>query len=123
MLAILLQTITRQRLAQWFPTGVPFTILRAPTWVWAGGELPRGGTFRGGGRHFWRKEGIANGLSRMKLKLDLGLGFRFWLRLDLPHVPVCPGLSRFKRLSRYPVPVRKMSQNFTSVKFSKLSPA
>ena len=27
------------------------------------------------GRHFWWKEGIANGLSRMNLKLDLGLGF------------------------------------------------
>jgi len=24
----------------------------------------------------------------MNLKLDLGLGFRFWLRLDLPYVPV-----------------------------------
>ena len=48
------------------------------------------------GRHFWWKEGIANGLSRMNPKLDLG--FRFCLRLDLPYV--WPGLSRFKRLSR-----------------------
>jgi len=81
---------------------------------------------RGGnapGRHFWWKEGIANGLSRMKLRLDFGLSFRFWLRLDLPYVPVWPGLSRFKRLFRCPIPVSKMSQNFTSVKFSKLTPA
>jgi len=67
------------------------------------------------GRHFWWKEEIANGLSRMNLKLDLG--FTFWLRLDLPHV--WPGLSRFKRLSRCTIPVSKISQNFTSLKFSK----
>jgi len=67
------------------------------------------------GRHFWWKQGIANGLSRMNLKLDVGLGFRFWLRLDLPYVPVWPGLSRFKHLSRHPVPVHKMSQNFTFI--------
>jgi len=71
------------------------------------------------GRHFWWNEGIANGFSRMNLKLDLG--FRFWLRLDLPYF--CPGLSRFKRLSRCPVPVNKMSRKFTSVKFSILTPA
>jgi len=34
----------------------------------------------------------------MNLKLDLG--FRFLLRLDQPYVPVWPGLSGFKRLSR-----------------------
>jgi len=73
------------------------------------------------GRHFWWKEGIPNGLSRMNLKLDLG--FWFWLRLDLPYVPVWPGLSRFKRLSRCHIPVSKMSRNFTSGKFSKLTPA
>ena len=71
-----------------------------------GGQCP--------GRNFWSKEGIANGLSRMNLKLDLGL--TFWLRLDLPYVWL--GLSRFKRLSRCPLPVSKMSRNFTSVKFS-----
>jgi len=90
--------------------------------MWAGarhGEsMPRGGTFRGR-RHFWWREWIANGLSRMNLKLDLG--FRFWLRLYLTHV--WPGLFRFKCLSRCPVPVSKMSRNFTSVKFSKLTPA
>jgi len=37
----------------------------------AGGSMPRDGTFRGV-RHFWWKEGIANGLSRVNLKLDLG---------------------------------------------------
>jgi len=64
---------------------------------------------RGGGnalgRHFWWKEGIANGLSRINLKLHLGLGFGFWLRLDPPYVPVWPGLSWFKclsRLAKYP---------------------
>jgi len=72
-----------------------------------------------GGRQFWSKEGIANGFSRMNLKLDLR--FRFWLRLDLPYV--WPRLSRFKRLSRCPFPVSNMSRNFTSVKFSKLTPA
>jgi len=49
----------------------------------------------------------------MNLKLDLG--FRLWLRLDLSYI--WPGLSRC------PVPVSKMSRNFTSVKFSKLTPA
>ena len=49
-----------------------------------------------GGRYFWSKEGIANVFSRVTLKLDLG--FRFWLRLDLPYVWL--GLSRIKRLSR-----------------------
>ena len=39
--------------------------------------------------------------------------------VDLPYVPVWPGQSRFKRLSRCPVPVSKMSRNFTSAKFSK----
>ena len=87
----------------------------------AGAAKLRGGVF--GGRHFWWKEGIANGLSRMNLKLGLVLGFRFWLGLDLPYVPVWPGLSRFKRLSQCPVPVSKMSRNCTSVKFSKLTPA
>jgi len=48
----------------------------------------------------------------MNLKLDLGLGFRFWLMLDLPYVPVWPGLSRFKHLSRCLVPVSKMSGIF-----------
>jgi len=28
--------------------------------------------------------------------------FRFWLRLELPYVPVWPGLSRFKRLPSVP---------------------
>ena len=88
---------------------------RAPTR--GGGNAP--GRHFSGGRHFWWKEGIANGLSRMNLKLDSG--FRFWLRLDLPYV--WRGLSRFKRLSRCPVLVSKMSRNFTSVKFSKLTPA
>jgi len=37
--------------------------------------------------------------------------------LDLPYVPVWPGLSRFKHLSWCPVPVSKMFRNFTSVKF------
>ena len=54
----------------------------------------------GGGGAMPRNFSIANGLSRMNLKLDLSLGFSFWLRLDLPYVPVWPGLSRFKRLSR-----------------------
>ena len=53
----------------------------------AGGNAP--------GRHFWWKEGVANGLSRMNLKLDLG--FRFWFRLDLPYVPVWLGLSRLAK--------------------------
>ena len=56
------------------------------------------GPTRGGnapGRHFWWKQGIANGLPRMNLKLDLGFTFR--LRLDLPYV--WPGLSR---LAKYP---------------------
>jgi len=71
-------------------------------------------------RHFWWKEGISNGLSRMNLKLDLRC--RFWLRLDLPRPYVwfgrdCPGLNVC------PVPVSKMSRNFTSVKFFKLTPA
>jgi len=48
---------------------------------------------------------------------------RFWSRLDLPYVPVWPGLSRFKRLSQCLVPVSKMSRNFTSVKYSKWNPA
>jgi len=69
------------------------------------------------GRHFWWKEGRANGLSRMNLKF--GLGFTFWLRLDLPYV--WPGLSQFKRLSRCPIPVSKMSRDFASVKFSKFT--
>jgi len=86
-----------------------------------GGQCPGAAIF--GGRHFWWKEGIGNGLSRMNLKLDLGLGFRFWLRLDLPYVPAWPGLSRFKRLSRCPGLVSKMSWNFTSVKFAKLTSA
>jgi len=46
------------------------------------------------GRHFWWEEEIANGLSRMNLKLDLG--FTFWLRLNLPYVRFgrdCPGIS------------------------------
>jgi len=34
------------------------------------------------------------------MNLNLDLGFRFWLRLDLSYVPVWPGLSRFKCLSR-----------------------
>ena len=69
-----------------------FTLtVRAPT---GGGQCPGAALFGGG--HFWWKEGIANGLSRMNLKLDLG--FTFWLRLDLPYV--WPGPSRFKRLSR-----------------------
>ena len=42
------------------------------------------------------------------------------LSLDLPYVPVWPGQSRFKRLSWCPVPVGKMSRNFTLAKFSKL---
>jgi len=46
------------------------------------GAMPRGGTFREGGTF----EGRANGLSRMNLKF--GLGFKFWLRLDLPYVLV-----------------------------------
>jgi len=77
---------------------------------------PRQGEGRGGnvpGRHFWWKEGIANGLSRMNVKLDLS--FRFWLRLDQSYAPVWPGVSRFKRLSHCPVPVSKMSRNCTSV--------
>ena len=74
--------------------------------------------FSGRGR-FWSKEGIANVFLRMNPKLDLG--FRFWLRLGLPYV--WPGLSRFKRLSWCPIPVSKMSRNFTAVKFSKLTPA
>ena len=40
-------------------------------------------------------------------------------KLDLPYVPVWPGQSRFKRLSRCPVPVSKISRNFTLTKFSK----
>jgi len=82
-----------------------------------GVQYPGAALFRGW--HFWSKEGIANVFSRMNLKLDLR--FRFWLRLDLPYV--WPGLSRFKRLSRCPVPVGKISRNFTSVKFSKFIPA
>jgi len=54
------------------------------------------------------------------MNLKFGLGFRFWFRLDLPYVPVWPEVSRFKYLS---VPVSKMSRNFTSVKFSKVTPA
>ena len=41
--------------------------------------MRRGGSFRGGGT-------LVKGLSRMNLKF--GLGFTFWLRLDLPYVPV-----------------------------------
>ena len=55
--------------------------------------MRRGGSFRGGGT-------LVKGLSRMNLKLDLGSGFRFWLRLDLPYIPVwqmfkldCPSLN------------------------------
>ena len=55
----------------------------------AGGNAP--GRNFSGERHFWWKEGIANCLSRMNLKLDLGLGYRVWLRLDVPYVP---GLAR-----------------------------
>ena len=44
------------------------------------------------------------------------------LYVDLPYVPVWPGLSRFKRLPWCPVPVSKMSRNFTSVTFSKWTP-
>jgi len=33
----------------------------------------------------------------MNLKLYLRLGFRFWLRLDLPYVPVWPGMSQFQQ--------------------------
>jgi len=43
-------------------------------------RAPTRGAGRGGnapGRHFWWKEGIANGLSWMNLKLDLGLGLDF----------------------------------------------
>ena len=36
------------------------------------------------------------------------------------YVPVWPGQSRFKHLSRCPVPVNKISRNFTLAKFSKL---
>ena len=39
------------------------------------------------------------------------------------YLPVWPRLHRFKRLSRCPAPVSKMSRNFTLVKFSKLTPA
>jgi len=81
-----------------------------------GWQCPRAALF--GEAALW-KEGIVNGLSRMNLKLDLG--FRFWLRLDLPYVWL--ELSRLKRLSRCPVPVSKMSRNFTLVKFSQLTPA
>jgi len=41
----------------------------------AGGNA-RDGTFRGE-RHFRWKDGTTNGLSRMNLNLDLGLGIRF----------------------------------------------
>ena len=66
-----------------------------------GGQCP--GRYFSRGRHFWWKEGIANGLSRVNLKLDLGLGFRFWSRLDptiRPSLNVCPGVP--SRLAKCP---------------------
>ena len=90
-------------------------------WNWSVSRTPtrRGGAVGGNAleRHFWLKEGIANGFSRMNLKLDLGFGLRFWLRLDLPDVPVWPGPSRFKCLSRCPVSVK---QNVPEFHFSEI---
>ena len=50
-------------------------------------------------------------------------GWMRYIYIDLPYVPVWPGLSRFKHLSWCSVPVSKMSRNFTLVKFSKWTPA
>jgi len=62
--------------------------------VTRGYNSPGAESLWGQGRHFWWKEGIANSLSRMNLKLDLGFGFRFWWRLDLPKVARGPWAPR-----------------------------
>jgi len=62
------------------------------------GALPRSGTFLGAALLVKRRN--SKWFLRMNQTLDFGLGFRVWLRLDLPYVPVWPGLPRFKRLSR-----------------------
>jgi len=58
----------------------------------AGGAMPRGGTFRGG--HFWWKEGIANSLSGMNLKL-VGRHFSTRPGAALPHVGTLARGSQF----------------------------
>jgi len=64
------------------------------------------GTDKGGGQ----RPGAALLVKRRNIKWyftnEPELRFRWWLRLDLPYVPVS-----------------KMSRNFTSVKFSKSTPA
>ena len=69
------------------------TLVSRRTPTRGGGEEGPGRHFSGV-RHFWWKEGIANGLSRLNLKLDLGLGIKFWLRLDLPKVARRPWAPR-----------------------------
>jgi len=76
--------------------------------------MPGGGTF--GEKKEWQM--VFHEWPEVRFRLSFGV----WLRLDLPYVLVWPGLSRFKRLSRCPFPVSKMSRNFTSAKFSKLTP-
>jgi len=52
-----------------------------------GGQCPAAALFWVAALLVKRRRRLANGLSRMNLKLDLDLGFGFLLRLDLPYVP------------------------------------
>ena len=116
---LLLYLAARRSVAAVNRRPISCAVIRAPT-RGGGGPMPRGGTFREGST-FGEMKGKWSFTNEPEL--DLGLGFTFWLRLDLPYVPVWAGLSRFKRLCRCPVLVSKLSRNFTSVKFSKLTPA
>jgi len=51
--------------------------------------------------------------SFVNVMYSVPVAIEHWLCVDLPYVPVWPGLSRFKRLSRCPVLISKMSRNFT----------